>query len=163
MEECTVLDVQQPMTYNSRQTAKILLPNHTRPLLNTMCYRNLCLCDLMYCYMSGLWLNDLKEWRPMLIEKAILYGKIWAKEECVFPDGGCWVQDNIEYVKWTHLTNKTVLSGSHKRIHTFAKTSKSMIHHLTRYVTLMVLVACGTVSLKRPSQVAIKKSKLILS
>jgi len=33
LEECTTLDVQQPTTYDSRKTVKILLPNQTRPLL----------------------------------------------------------------------------------------------------------------------------------
>jgi len=38
------------------------------------------------------------------------------------------------------------------------KYSNSMIEHLTRYVTMMVLIYCGTICLKRLSQVAIKKS-----
>lgn len=34
--ECTALDVQQPMIYDSRKTVKILLPNETRPLLKSI-------------------------------------------------------------------------------------------------------------------------------
>jgi hypothetical protein len=79
--EYTALDVQQPTIYDSRKTVKSLLPNETRPLLSTVCYRNLYLCDLlMYCCGSSLWLNEMREWRPTLTEKAILYGKIgWRK------------------------------------------------------------------------------------
>lgn len=47
LEECRALDVQQPTIYGSRNTVKILLPNQIRPLLTTMYYRNLCLCNLM--------------------------------------------------------------------------------------------------------------------
>jgi hypothetical protein len=44
------------------------------------------------------------------------------KEECAFPDGGIWVQDSTwSTKKWTNLTNKIVLSGSHRRTNTFAK------------------------------------------
>jgi hypothetical protein len=52
--------------------------------------------------------------------------------------------------------------ATEEQIH-LQKYSNSMIHHLTRYATMMVVIFHGSICLKRPSEVAVKKSQLSLS
>jgi len=81
------------------------------------------------------------------------------KEECAFPDGGIWVQESTWSVKNGQISQIKLCyqEAMEEYIH-LQKYSNSMIHNLTRYVTMLVLIYCGTNCLKRPSQVAIKKS-----
>jgi hypothetical protein len=86
------------------------------------------------------------------------------KEECAFPDGGIWVQDSTWSIKNGQISQIKLCyqEAIEEYIHV-QKYSNSMILHLTRYVTMMVMVYCGAICLKRPSQVAIKRSQLSLS